>query len=119
MGKESCLDPFRDFKFLGGAPFGFELFRSGAALRFDFANEGIAAHQRKRVSIQIVEAGASPLSGVIENVSFIGDRQRITVSGVSDRPLNVDAPNTVQAKSGERIGLQVAPESVRLLPLED
>jgi putative spermidine/putrescine transport system ATP-binding protein len=70
-------------------------------------------------TIQIVEAGAAPLSGVIDSVSFTGDRQRIAVGGVSDRPLNVDAPNTVQARPGERVGLLVAPEAVRLLPLED
>ncbi len=35
------------------------------------------------------------------------------------RLLTVDAPNTVQAKAGERIGLSIAPEAVRLLPPED
>jgi len=69
--------------------------------------------------VQIVEAGAAPLSGIIDSVSFTGDRQRITIGGVSDRPLNVDAPNTLRAKPGERIGLLVAPEAVRLLPPED
>jgi putative spermidine/putrescine transport system ATP-binding protein len=82
-------------------------------------NLAVAVAMIRPETIQIVEAGSSPLSGVIESVSFTGDRQRITVSGVSDRPLNVDAPNTVRAKAGERIGLLVAPESVRLLPLED
>jgi putative spermidine/putrescine transport system ATP-binding protein len=69
-------------------------------------------------TIQIVEAGAAPLTGVVESVSFIGDRQRIAVGGISKRPLNVDAPNTVQARPGEQVGLLVAPEAVRLLPLE-
>ncbi|MCP4618665.1 MAG: ABC transporter ATP-binding protein [Bradyrhizobium sp.] len=70
-------------------------------------------------TIQIVEAGTAPLSGVIDSVSFTGDRQRITVGGVSGRLISVDAPNTVQAKPGERIGLLIAPEAVRLLPPED
>ena len=70
-------------------------------------------------TIQVVEAGSAPLSGVIESVSFAGDRQRITVGGVSDKPLNVDAPNAVRAKPGGWVGLLVAPESVRLLPPED
>jgi putative spermidine/putrescine transport system ATP-binding protein len=82
-------------------------------------NLAVAVAMIRPETIQIVEAGSSPLSGVVESVSFTGDRQRITVSGVSDRPLNVDAPNTVRSKAGERIGLLVAPESVRLLPLED
>ena len=82
-------------------------------------NLAVAVAMIRPETIRIVEAGAAPLSGVIESVSFTGDRQRITVSGVSDKPLNVDAPNAVRVKPGERIGLLVAPEAVRLLPPED
>ena len=68
--------------------------------------------------IQVVDAGQGSLSGIIDGVSFTGDRQRLVVSGVSSRPLNVDAPNTIQVKAGDRVGLSIAPEAVRLLPLE-
>ena len=70
-------------------------------------------------TIHVVESGSAPLAGVIDSVSFIGDRQRLVVSGVSGKPLTIDAPNTVQAKAGERIGLLIAPDAVRLLPPED
>jgi len=70
-------------------------------------------------TIAIVGAAGTPLSGTIDSVSFIGDRQRVVVSGASDRPLTVDAPNTVEAKAGDRVGLLIAPEAVRLLPPED
>jgi putative spermidine/putrescine transport system ATP-binding protein len=66
-------------------------------------------------TIGIVEVGAAPLSGNIDSVSFIGDRQRMIVSGVSNRPLTVDAPNTIKARVGERVGLLIAPSAVRLL----
>ena len=69
-------------------------------------------------TIRVVEAGSAPLSGIIDSVSFIGDRQRLVVSGASDKPLTIDAPNTVQAKAGERIGLLISPDAVRLLPPE-
>jgi putative spermidine/putrescine transport system ATP-binding protein len=69
-------------------------------------------------SIRLVDAGAAPLSGTIDSVAFTGDRQRLIVSGAADKPLAVDAPNTVEAKAGERVGLLIAPEAVRLLPLE-
>jgi putative spermidine/putrescine transport system ATP-binding protein len=82
-------------------------------------NLAIAVAMIRPETIEIVEAGAAPLSGVVESVSFTGDRQRIAVAGVSDRALNIDAPNNVKARPGERIGLRVAPEAVRLLPLED
>jgi putative spermidine/putrescine transport system ATP-binding protein len=70
-------------------------------------------------TIAIVEAGRSPVSGTIDSVSFIGDRQRVIVSGVSDKSLTVDAPNTIQAKAGERVGLSIPPDAVRLLPPEN
>jgi putative spermidine/putrescine transport system ATP-binding protein len=38
---------------------------------------------------------------------------------VSTKLLTVDAPNTVQARAGERIGLLIAPDAVRLLPPEN
>jgi putative spermidine/putrescine transport system ATP-binding protein len=56
---------------------------------------------------------------MIDSVSFIGDRQRMIVSGASDKFLTIDAPNTVQARAGERIGLSIAPDAVRLLPPEN
>jgi putative spermidine/putrescine transport system ATP-binding protein len=70
-------------------------------------------------TVRVVEAGSAPLSGTIDSVSFIGDRQRMAVSGVLDKTLTVDAPNSVRAQAGERIGLLIAPDAVRLLPPED
>jgi putative spermidine/putrescine transport system ATP-binding protein len=70
-------------------------------------------------TIRIVDAGAGLLSGVIDSVSFVGDRQRLVVSGVSTKPLNVDAPNTIRAEAGDRIGLSIAPEALRVLPSKD
>ena len=45
--------------------------------------------------------------------------QSLIVSGVAEKPLAVEVSNTVQARAGERVGLSIAPEAVRLLPLED
>jgi putative spermidine/putrescine transport system ATP-binding protein len=70
-------------------------------------------------TIGIVDAGAAALTGIVDSVSFTGNRQRIVVSGVADTPLTVDAPNLVKAKAGDRIGLAIAAEAVRLLPPED
>ena len=70
-------------------------------------------------TIAIVAAASAPLCGTIDSVSFVGDRQRMVVSGASDKLLTVDAPNTVQATAGERVGLSIAPQAVRLLPPEN
>jgi putative spermidine/putrescine transport system ATP-binding protein len=70
-------------------------------------------------TIRIVELGNAPLSGTIDSISFIGDRQRMVVSGASDKYLTVDAPNTIKVQAGERIGLLIASDAVRLLPPEN
>jgi putative spermidine/putrescine transport system ATP-binding protein len=82
------------------------------------ANLAAAVAMVRPETIGIVGAGTTPLSGTIDSVSFTGDRQRIVVSGASHRPLTVDAPNTIDAKAGDRIGLSIAAEAVRLLPPE-
>jgi putative spermidine/putrescine transport system ATP-binding protein len=69
-------------------------------------------------TIAIVQAGSTPLTGVVDSVSFVGDRQRLIVSGASRKPLAVDAPNWIPAKPGERVGLSIAADAVRLLPAE-
>jgi putative spermidine/putrescine transport system ATP-binding protein len=70
-------------------------------------------------AISLVDAGAAALTGIVDSVSFNGDRQRLVVSNAAVKPLTIEASNTVQAKAGERVGLSIAPEAVRLLPLED
>jgi putative spermidine/putrescine transport system ATP-binding protein len=69
-------------------------------------------------TIAIVEATGALLRGTIDSVSFVGDRQRMIISAASDKPLTVDAPNIVQAKAGDRVGLSIAPQAVRLLAPE-
>ncbi|MBV8926394.1 MAG: ABC transporter ATP-binding protein [Bradyrhizobium sp.] len=70
-------------------------------------------------SIRLVEAAGAALSGVVDSVTFNGEKQRVVVSGASDKLLAVDAPNQVQIKPGDRVGLSISPEAVRLLPPED
>jgi putative spermidine/putrescine transport system ATP-binding protein len=69
-------------------------------------------------TIGVVAVGRAPLSGVIDTVSFIGDRQRLVVSGASSKLLTVDASNTIKVRAGERIGLSIEPDAVRLLQPE-
>jgi putative spermidine/putrescine transport system ATP-binding protein len=69
-------------------------------------------------TIGIAEVAATPLVGVVDSVSFVGDRQRVIVSGASSRPLTVDAPNMIDVKAGDRVGLRIAPDAIRLLPPE-
>ncbi|UGV27247.1 ABC transporter ATP-binding protein [Rhodopseudomonas boonkerdii] len=70
-------------------------------------------------TIGIVSEGDAFLRGNVESVSFIGDRQRVIVTGAANRPLTVDAPNRINVRAGDRVGLQIAPDAVRVLPKED
>jgi putative spermidine/putrescine transport system ATP-binding protein len=69
-------------------------------------------------SIAVVPPEAATLCGRIDRVSFIGDRQRLTVSEAGQRPLLIDVPNALEVKIGERIGLSVDQSDVRVLPGE-
>jgi putative spermidine/putrescine transport system ATP-binding protein len=82
-------------------------------------NLAVAVAMVRPEAIRLIDAGGAALAGIVDSVSFNGDRQRLVVSGVADKPLTVEASNTVQAKAGERVGLSIAMESIRLLPLED
>jgi putative spermidine/putrescine transport system ATP-binding protein len=79
----------------------------------------IAVAMVRPETIGIVAVGAAPLTGTVDSVSFTGHRQRIVVSGVCDKPLTIDASNLVTARAGDRIGLAIAAEAVRLLPPEN
>jgi putative spermidine/putrescine transport system ATP-binding protein len=70
-------------------------------------------------SIRLVEAAGASLTGMVDSVAFNGEKQRLVVSGASNKPLTMDAPNSIQVKVGDRVGLAIAPEAVRLLPPED
>ncbi len=67
-------------------------------------------------SIAIVAAGNASLTGEVTSVSFVGDRQRLSISGAADRTIMVDVPNTLMVKAGDRVGLSVDPSAIRLLP---
>jgi putative spermidine/putrescine transport system ATP-binding protein len=82
-------------------------------------NLALAIAMVRPEAIHLADPGSAALAGTVDSVSFNGDRQRLIVSGVSDKPLAVEVSNTVHVKTGERVGLSIAPEAVRLLPLED
>jgi putative spermidine/putrescine transport system ATP-binding protein len=69
-------------------------------------------------TIFIVPPDAAELNGRVESVTFVGDRQRIVIADAAPRPLLVDAPNTIAAAPGERVGLRVDPARIRVLPEE-
>jgi putative spermidine/putrescine transport system ATP-binding protein len=92
---------------------------SGGWLALDGARDQQAAVVMIRPeSIRLVAEAEAFWRGTIDSVSFIGDRLRIVVAGATDKPLTVDAPNSMNVRAGERVGLAVASSAVRLLPGE-
>jgi putative spermidine/putrescine transport system ATP-binding protein len=69
-------------------------------------------------AIVVVAAEIADLCGRVEAISFVGDRQRLTVTGAADRALVIDAANSLQVEVGQRVGLAIEPSAVRLLPGE-
>jgi putative spermidine/putrescine transport system ATP-binding protein len=67
-------------------------------------------------SIKLVAVDSAALSGLVDSVSFVGDRQRVSISGAASRPLMADVPNATGIKTGDRVGLSVDPATIRLLP---
>ncbi len=92
----------------------------GGWLALNDASDNVAAVAMIRPeTIGIVAEGDAFLRGTVESVSFIGDRQRVIVAGAANRSLTVDAPNRINVQAGERVGLSIAPDAVRVLPKED
>ncbi len=67
-------------------------------------------------TIKIVTADGAALSGQVDSISFVGDRQRASISGAAAKPIMADVPNSVTFKVGDRVGLAIDPSAVRLLP---
>jgi putative spermidine/putrescine transport system ATP-binding protein len=96
-----------------------ELMLPGGRLSVDkIANQARAIAMIRPETFGIVSADAASLAGTVETVRFAGDRLRITVRNAAVSVLAVEAPNTIAVKVGDRIGLSVAPEAIRLLPAE-
>ncbi len=67
-------------------------------------------------TIEIVEPLTASLTGVVDSVRFAGDRQRIIVREAASSSLALDVSNTIKVSAGDRIGLCIAPDAIRLLP---
>jgi putative spermidine/putrescine transport system ATP-binding protein len=69
-------------------------------------------------SIRIIAESGAGLKGSIEAVSFVGDRQRASISGAAKKAIVADVPNSLAIKPGDRVGLAVDPGAIRLLPVD-
>jgi putative spermidine/putrescine transport system ATP-binding protein len=82
----------------------------------DAAAAGAVVAMIRPESFKVVDPNTATLKGEVDRVSFVGDRQRLTVSGATPQPLMIDVPNALSVKIGEPIGLAIEPHAIRLLP---
>jgi putative spermidine/putrescine transport system ATP-binding protein len=103
-----------------GPVFGGRLTLPGGWLSLNGAVDvGRVAAMIRPESIGLVAEADAFLRGHVESVAFIGDRQRVVITGAADRPLTVDAANTINVAAGQRVGLSIGPDAIRVLPKED
>jgi putative spermidine/putrescine transport system ATP-binding protein len=87
----------------------------GGQLSLGAAASGPVLAMIRPESIAVTVGGTGALTGIVDTVSFVGDRQRLTISGAGDRPINADVPNTIIAAPGDRVALTIDPGAIRLL----
>ncbi|MGN6229986.1 MAG: ABC transporter ATP-binding protein [Trinickia sp.] len=65
---------------------------------------------------RLVAPDAAPLRGVVETVSFLGERTRVTVTGAAPEPLVIDVAGRSEWAPGAAVGIEIAPEGLIALP---
>jgi putative spermidine/putrescine transport system ATP-binding protein len=82
----------------------------------DGAVHGKVSAMIRPESIRLVTAESAALFGRIDSVSFVGDRQRVAISGAAAKTITADIPNSLALKIGEQVGLAIDPAAIRVLP---
>lgn len=67
-------------------------------------------------AIAVNSPGATTLSGRVASALFLGDRTRLVVEGVTERPLVAEAPGHREFRQGEEIGLELDTQDLIRLP---
>jgi putative spermidine/putrescine transport system ATP-binding protein len=80
------------------------------------AGQVVAMVRPESLSIQPPEQAT--LTGRVESVSFIGDRQRVSIGGAAEKPILIDAPNTLVLAAGDQVGIAAGADGIRLLAEE-
>ena len=65
---------------------------------------------------RLVHPQGASLRGVVETVSFLGERTRVTVSGAAPEALVIDVPGRSEWAPGAAVGIEIAPEGLIALP---
>jgi putative spermidine/putrescine transport system ATP-binding protein len=61
---------------------------------------------------RLVEPAEASLRGIVDTVSFLGERTRVTVSGAAPQALIIDVPGRFTLDTGDAVGIAIAPEGL-------
>lgn len=67
-------------------------------------------------AIRVSDAADAPMVGRVSGVIFQGTHYRLTVDGITERPITVDHAGRQSPRIGEVIGLGIDPDAVMILP---
>lgn len=70
-------------------------------------------------TIAIANPETAPMTGEVTGLIFQGTHYRLTVDGVTSRAVTVDHPGRTGPKIGDRVGLEINPETILVLPDSD
>lgn len=65
---------------------------------------------------RLVAPESALLRGIVETVSFLGERTRVTVTGAAPDSLVIDVPGRSEWAPGAAVGIDIAPEGLIALP---
>ncbi|WP_442808162.1 ABC transporter ATP-binding protein [Trinickia soli] len=65
---------------------------------------------------RLVRPEGAGLRGIVETVSFLGERTRVTVAGAAPDTLVIDVAGRTEWAPGAAVGIQIAPEGLISLP---
>lgn len=77
--------------------------------------EGRCTIMLRPEAIEIRAPEGEAWTGTVQAVSFLGDRQRVTIAGAAAEMIVAEAPNRTRLTTGDRVGLAVAPQALRIL----
>lgn len=69
--------------------------------------KGTASALFRPENARIVPASQAPLTGKVSTVFFLGDRNRLTVTGIGQNDITLDTDNSLSFNTGDTIGIDV------------
>ncbi|OED40785.1 ABC transporter ATP-binding protein [Chromatiales bacterium (ex Bugula neritina AB1)] len=88
---------------------------AGGTLPLADKSNGPASVLFRPENARLLPSEQASLSGTISTVFFLGDRNRLIISGISESDITIEAQNSVSFEPGDRIGLAIDSKNLILV----